>query len=248
MTRLIPGPNNELVEERIPKPVSYPAISASYAETASFSLGFMLSASYARFAATASYVIGNISNAVSSSWSVFSGHAKTADTASYALHAYYADSAESTFTSLSSSYSETASFISNTNNVSVKHAQTASHVIANEVIVTSIFITSQITSSVINKVVNNVSMSTVIDAFPDTIGNSAKWLISINDGTSFKTSEMTSIWDPVSDLSNFTETTTNTIGQTIPVAFSTNISSDAVRLIANPASGSWRIKIFRYTI
>jgi hypothetical protein len=93
----------------------------------------------------------------------------------------------------------------------------------------------------------NVEYATAVDQFPDVDGNSAKWLISINDGSSYKTSEIISIWDPSANVTNFAEVTTNVIG-TVPVAMSVNISGDNVRLIANPASGSWTIKSLRFVL
>lgn len=268
----IPGPNNELVPSKLPPTGSYPvsvdfATSASYAETASFTLGYILSASYSNFSATASYLLGSIANAVSASWAQFSGHSLTSTSASWADHAGTASYV------ISASYSETSSYVKSVESasysitsstsftaVSSSYALTASYVMNGGGSVSSSYLSG---SSAINQRVslaNTVAMAymvsqyatgieyaTAVDQFPDVDGNSAKWLVSINDGSSYKTSEIISIWDPLTNVTNFAEVTTNVIG-TVPVAMSVNISGDNVRLIANPASGSWTIKSLRFVL
>ena len=300
----IPGPNNELVPSK-PRPTgSYPvsvdfATSASYAETASFTLGYILSASYANFSATASYLLGSIANAVSASWAQVSGHSLTstsaswadrAGTASYVISASYASTASYfvgsvatasysltssvSVTSISSSYaisssasatSITASY-SLTSSVSVEsvsasYALTASYALnggggsvsssylsGSAATIQRVTLANMVAQAyMVSQYATDVEYATSVDQFPDTDGNSAKWLISINDGTSYKTSEIISIWDPTTNITNFAEVTTNVIG-TVPVAMSVNISGDNVRLIANPASGSWTIKSLRFVL
>ena len=279
----IPGPNNELILQK-PRPTgSYPvavdfATSASYAETASFTLGYILSASFSNFASTASYLLGSIANAVSSSWANFSGHAITADTASWAIsssHAltasYFSGYVETASQAVSASYATTSSFswysvtssyatVAPTS-ISASYALTASYVLngggtsssasylsgSSATVQRLTLSNTDIRSYMVTQLATGVTFATPVDQFPDVDGNSAKWLISINDGSSYKTSEIISIWDPVSNVTNFAEVTTNIIG-TIPVAMSVNISGDNVRLIANPASGSWTIKSVRLVL
>lgn len=269
----IPGPNNELVPSK-PRPTgSYPvsvdfATSASYAETSSFTLGYILSASYANFSATASYLLGSIANAVSASWAEFSGHSITsvsaswadrAGTASYVASASYATTASyvgsvSTAsyaisssvasTSVSSSYALTASYALNVGGSSVS----SSYLSGSSATIQRLSLANPFAMAyMVSQYAIDVEYAAPIDQFPDTDGNSAKWLISINDGSSYKTSEIISIWNPETNVTNFAEVTTNVIG-TVPVAMSVNISNDNVRLVANPASGSWTIKSIRFVL
>lgn len=263
----IPGPNNELVPSK-PRPTgSYPvsvdfATSASYADTASFTLGYILSASYANFASTASYLLGSIATAVSASWAEFSGHSLTsvsaswadqAGTASYASTASYvglvasssyALSSSVSSTSISSSYALTASYALNGGGSSIS----SSYLSGSSATIQRVTLTNTSAQAyMVSQYATGVEYVAVVDLFPDVDGNSAKWLISINDGSSYKTSEIISIWDSATNVTNFAEVTTNVIG-TVPVAMSVNISSDNVRLIANPASGSWTIKSLRFVL
>lgn len=262
----IPYPNNELGPPIHRDTGSYPvgvdfAISASYAETASYTLGFIVSASYANFATTASYLLGSIANAVSSSWANFSGHANTADSSSWATNSNY--SISSSWTS-QSRMSDTASYFGGTAPFAstASYAITASYALnsASESSISSSYLSgssatvnkitlenSELRAYLTSRVATDITVASPVDAFPDTDGNSAKWLISINDGSSFKTSEVIAIWEPISNVTNFAEVTTNMIGS-IPVAMSVNISGNQVRLIANPASGSWTVKTIRFVL
>ena len=263
---IVPGPNNELVPES-PRPTgSYLisvdfATSASYAETASFTLGYILSASYSNFSATASYLLGSIANAVSASWANFAGHANSADssswaeTASYALTASYVDigtvaSASYSVTSSysqfsnSSSYALTASYALNGGGSSVSSSYLSG---SSATIQRMTLVNTGVNAYMTSQLATGITFATAVDQFADVDGNSAKWLISINDGSSYKTSEIIAIWDPVTFITNFAEVTTYIIG-TIPVAMSVNFSGDNVRLVANPASGSWNIKSIRFVL
>lgn len=277
MSSLIPYPNNELGPPIPPRSGGYAtysdySISASYAETSSYTLGFILSASYAGFAATASYLLGSIANAVSASWAEMAGHALTAETASFALTSALAETAS--YLSGTASYAlvaSTASYVASVDTASysfyavqagnavtasyalvaqVAESATASYISGSSAVVNDLtlsngggeaYITSVITSS--------ISTTTAVDFFPDTDGQSVKWLVSIYDGTSFKMSEIMAVWEPVSNILQFAEVTTNSIGPTpFPVSLSCNISGNNVRLIANPASGTWTIKAIRFVL
>lgn len=87
----------------------------------------------------------------------------------------------------------------------------------------------------------------VVDSFDMYMGNTAKWLLSINSGSNFKTSEMLAVWDPSVPEVNFAEYTTNEIGS-VCMIMSVNISGGNVRLVANPPSGSWNIKSLRFIL
>lgn len=270
----VPYPNNELGPQVPPPTGSYPinvdyAISSSYSETSSYLLGFISSASYANFAATASYLLGSIANAVSASWAQFAGHSLTAEsaswadnagTASYVLSASYAQTASYvglvtsasyaitssvSSTSISSSYALTASYALNGGGVA---SVSSSYLSGSSATVQRLTLTNPFAGSyMVSQYATDVEYATPVDQFPDIDGNSAKWLISINDGASYKTSEIISIWDPTTNVTNFAEVTTNVIGN-VPVAMSVNISGDNVRLVANPASGSWTIKSLRFVL
>jgi hypothetical protein len=95
--------------------------------------------------------------------------------------------------------------------------------------------------------VHDVDDPTIIDIFPTNEGLSAKWLLSIWDGTNFKTSEILAIWNPGNNSTNFAEVTTNSLG-TIPLAMSVTLSAGQVRLMANPVSGIWNIKYIRFLL
>lgn len=237
---------------------------AQYAASASYLLGFIASASYAQFASTASYLLGSVQSAISASWAALSGHANTADSASYAVTASYARNASTASISVSASYALTASYLlgasptasyaltagsasyalnSSTSSYSLRTV-TASYVMPGPVVVSG----SADAVGYINSIrVDGIDTATIIDSFPTSMGNSAKWLLSIGDGASFKTSELISIWNPGNNSTNFAEVTTNALG-TVPVVMSVNLSAGDVRLIANPASGSWTIKMMRFLL
>ncbi len=264
---IIPGPNNELVYQSPKATGSYTtsvdfATSASYAATASYTLGFIVSSSYANFASTASYLLGSIATAVSASWANFSGHSITSDsaswaqTASYALTASYVEggnesssysitSSYSSFsqTSISSSYALTASYVDFVSSESSSYLSGSSATIQKMSLVSN----SGSTSYTVMQHVTDIEFATAVDQFPDTDGSAVRWLVSIFDGTSFKVSEIIAVWDAVTNVTNFAEVTTNTIG-TIPVSLSVNISGNNVRLIVNPASGTWTIKVVRMVL
>ena len=245
-------------------------LSASYAKfaaTASYLLGSIANAISARWANfsghsntsdTASFshyadVAGSsgtsnyADTAGSSLYADSSGTALSADTASYVLTASFALTASYvsglTGTSSYSLYAETASYLGGTASYAMR-AETASYADAAEV---ALRISGGGSAYINAYAVYNVYTASVIDSFPTAQGNSAKWLLSINDGISFKSSEILSIWDGSTNSTNFAEITTNALGS-IPVAMSVNISSNSVRLIANPASGSWTVKMIRFLL
>lgn len=89
--------------------------------------------------------------------------------------------------------------------------------------------------------------STVVDSFSKSWGNSVKWLLSINSGSNFKTSELMAVWDPATNSTTHAEYTTNAIG-CVPGFMSVNINGGNVRLVAYPPTGSWNIKMLRFVI
>jgi hypothetical protein len=264
----IPGPNNELILATPPDTSSrFPingdfATSASYAATSSYFVGYIESSSYAKFAETASYLLGSIQNAISASWAALAGHAQTAISASYALYASYAGHADTSDTAshaifsetsatasfvLTASYSynsSTASYLQGTSSYA-RFAETASYALTSTLTLTISGSTSGAYMS--GYEVDTFSDPTIIDSFPATSGRSAKWILSIYDGTNLKTSELMAVWNATTETANFAEATTNVIG-TIPVSLSVNVVSGVVRLVANPASGTWSARMIRFLL
>ena len=94
------------------------------------------------------------------------------------------------------------------------------------------------------KLASGVSSPQTIDSFTGSLGNSCKWLLSINDGTNFETSEVMFIWNPTTQESRFTQYGTNAIG-TVDGFISASMSGGYVNLHAGPNIGTWNIKILR---
>lgn len=174
---------------------------------------------------TSSFTEGEISSA---SYSIFAETASlligTIDSASWANKANHADSATS------ASYSTFSS--------------TSSYGIFSQVTVTG---SGGGIGYMYVARMDNISSATIIDAFTSSLGNSSEWIISINDGFSFKTSQILSVWNPTTSSINWSEITTNAIGVS-PYALSVNLLSNQIELFFNPASGSWTIKVIRFVI
>jgi len=229
------------------------AVSASWANLSGHALTAD-SASYATTARTASYSQTGLtaSYAVTSAYSLTSKTASysiQANTASYAITASYLLGA--TATSSYSLFALTASYILNTATASyavvsqtASIAETASYVKPSQVVVSG----SGTAIAYIDTIrVDNIIVPTITDTFSSSLGNSAKWLLSITDGSSIKTSEVMGVWNPTTGTSNFAEISTNSIG-TSPYSLSVSIISGSVRLVINPASGSWTVKAVRFLL
>lgn len=90
------------------------------------------------------------------------------------------------------------------------------------------------------------SGSVYIDSIPITSGNTAKWLISINDGVdNFKASEMFASWN--NTMVKYYNTEVSEIGS-VPVALSVDNTGGTVNLLATPFSGTWTIKMIRMVV
>jgi hypothetical protein len=226
------------------------AISCSWAAMAGHALTAE-TASYALQAGTSSYGLIAISSskAITASYSnvsVSSSYSSYSLSSSYSITSSYAITSSYSSNSISSSYSilsDTSSYLNGTASYS-QYAATASYVSLTQLALSS----DGNGLGYINVFrVDNISVATIIDSFSTGQGLSAKWLLSINDGTNFKTSEVLAIWNPANNSTNFAEVTTNSLG-TIPVAMSVSLSGGLVRLIANPSSGNWTIKLMRFLI
>ena len=101
------------------------------------------------------------------------------------------------------------------------------------------------TGSFTTNLVNGVSTSEAIDTVAFTVGNAAKWFVSINDGGSnFKTTEVMAAWPTNGSAVRFYTTEVNQIG-TVPVTLSVNNAAGNIHLYANVLAGTWTIKYIR---
>jgi hypothetical protein len=102
------------------------------------------------------------------------------------------------------------------------------------------------TGSIGTNVVVNVtpdSGSVYIDSMPIESGNTAKWLISINDGgDNFKASEMVANWN--NTMVKYYNTEVSEIGS-VPVTLSVDNTGGNINLLATAFSGTWTIKMIR---
>ena len=104
------------------------------------------------------------------------------------------------------------------------------------------------TGSFITNLVPNVSGSEAIDTVPYTLGNAAKWLVSINNGVvgDFKTSEVVATWNIAGNV-RYYATEVSQLGS-VPVTLSVNNSGGSINLYANIMSGTWNIKYIRTVV
>ena len=102
------------------------------------------------------------------------------------------------------------------------------------------------TGSIGTNIVTNVSPeygSVYIDSMPIGSGNTAKWLISINDGgDNFKASEMVANWN--NTMVKYYNTEVSEIGS-VPVTLSIDNTGGNINLMATAFSGTWTIKMIR---
>lgn len=102
------------------------------------------------------------------------------------------------------------------------------------------------TGSIGTNIVTDVSPesgSVYIDSMPIGSGNTAKWLISINDGgDNFKASEMVANWN--NTMVKYYNTEVSEIGS-VPVTLSVDNTGGNINLMATSFSGTWTIKMIR---
>ena len=90
------------------------------------------------------------------------------------------------------------------------------------------------------------SGSVYIDTIPISIGNTAKWLVSINDGgTNYKGSEMFATWN--NSMVQYYNTEISEIGS-VPVTLSVDNTGGNINLLATAFSGNWTIKMLRMVV
>ena len=104
--------------------------------------------------------------------------------------------------------------------------------------------TSNVTASLVANL-EIISGSSTIDSELITMGNSAKWIVSVSDGFNVKVNEVMASWNSVS--SSYYVTEVNQIG-TVPVTLSVNNIGGSINLLANPLSGTWTVKYIKMTV
>lgn len=85
-----------------------------------------------------------------------------------------------------------------------------------------------------------------IDTVSSVHGNAALWLVSINDGTNFKTNEVAAGWDMTNI--NYYVTEVSQLGSVPVVLTAQNDGAGNITLVANPISGVWTIKLIRMLV
>jgi hypothetical protein len=88
-----------------------------------------------------------------------------------------------------------------------------------------------------------------VDDVPIYAGNAAMWLVSVNDGTNYKTSEVVASWNNlVSGSVTYYVTEVSEIGS-VPVVLSvSNLNSGSINLTATPVAGAWTVKLIRMIV
>jgi len=150
---------------------------------------------------------------------------KTSGFPSLVQYANRADEAAYAVFAITASYAATASFLYTTVPVTVG----------------TMDLTGGITkASLGTNLATTVYFQQPIDVIDVNTGNAAMWLVSINNGTSYKTNEVVASWSTTTI--NYYVTEVSEIGS-VPVTLSATIVGGFVNLVATPRSGVWTIKL-----
>jgi hypothetical protein len=90
----------------------------------------------------------------------------------------------------------------------------------------------------------NVDANTILDQIPITNANAAFWDILIHDGTNFRASRVSAIWNGSGTI-RYNEHSTESIGETSGINMIVNLNGSNVRLKSQVSSGLWNIKYIR---
>jgi len=92
-----------------------------------------------------------------------------------------------------------------------------------------------------------VSVESTVDTLPLSTGNSVSWLVTLNDGTNFYTSQILANWNQNGSTLNFSEYGTTTIGV---VTATLNVVSENGNILLKiiPTGGVWSVRTMRTTI
>lgn len=115
---------------------------------------------------------------------------------------------------------------------------------ANIVITNGDFHLNEVTYSAV--VTENIDSNTVIDEFPITLGNAGFWDILITNGTSYRASRVTAVWNSTGTTIRYNEVSSESIGDTSDVDMNITIFNGThIRVKALPATGTWDMRISR---
>jgi hypothetical protein len=94
---------------------------------------------------------------------------------------------------------------------------------------------------------SNVDVDTgteTVDTFADTTGDGCVWNFVVKNGTNLRTGQVMACWD-YSDNVEYTESSTNSLGDTSGLTLAVDISSSNVRLRATASSDNWSVNVVR---
>lgn len=86
-----------------------------------------------------------------------------------------------------------------------------------------------------------------LDSFDDVNGNGCKWIVTANDGTNFRISEILSTWDSATNQVSFTETTAD-VGDSNDIMFAVSNDSNVIKLVVAISNNTWSFKTQRMLI
>jgi hypothetical protein len=84
-----------------------------------------------------------------------------------------------------------------------------------------------------------------VDYFADTSGDGCVWHFVVKSGVNLRAGEVVACWESVSDVVEYTETSTNDIGDTTDLTLSVDVDSNNIRLRATASSDNWQVKTMR---
>jgi len=87
-----------------------------------------------------------------------------------------------------------------------------------------------------------------VDTFADTIGDAVKWNYVVKNGVNLRAGTIVGVWEATGNTTEYTETSTNDIGDTSQLTFAVDISGDQVRLQATATSDNWEVRVIRQLI
>ena len=87
-----------------------------------------------------------------------------------------------------------------------------------------------------------------VDTFADTVGDAVKWNYVVKNGVNLRAGTIVGVWEATGNTTEYTETSTNDIGDTSQLTFAVDISGDQVRLQATATSDNWEVRVIRQLI
>lgn len=87
-----------------------------------------------------------------------------------------------------------------------------------------------------------------VDSFADTSGDGCIWHFVVKNGVNLRSGEVISCWESGANTVEYTETSTNDIGNTSGLTLAVDIDSNNVRLRATASSDNWSVKTIRMLI